>query len=104
MIMSEEKNKQSGVCSKEGPPFKLHVKMLEGINLGLYPKNRTHYLAYALQFGFKLPSVSSMDRTDLRNFNKSSKDKAAQIIGRPLPVMMKQRRMRFFSLPNKFGT
>ena len=37
--------------------------MLKTINLDDYPAHRTHYLAYALQFGTKPPSVATMNRS-----------------------------------------
>jgi len=39
--------------------------------LNLYPANKTHYLAYALQYGLELPSVKTMKRCENRNQKKS---------------------------------
>ena len=54
----------------------LHIGMLKDINLGNFPEQRTHYLAYALQFGLKLPSVKTMNRCEGRNRGKAGSDKA----------------------------
>jgi hypothetical protein len=55
---------------------KLHVGMLKDLDLEVYPPFRTHYLAYALQFGLKLPSVATMNRCEKRNQQKAGVDKA----------------------------
>jgi hypothetical protein len=56
--------------------------MLKGINLAHFPENRTHYLAYALQFGLKIPSVKTMNRCERRNRVKAGSDKADKITGK----------------------
>lgn len=81
-------------------PRKLHVGLLEGINLHLYPAFKTHYLAYALQFGLKLPSVKAMSRSEARNKKKSGETKADQNTGRRVRrVAMKVKHI----VPMKFG-
>lgn len=46
---------------QQQPTVKLHLGLLNNINLALYPKEKTHYLAYALQHGQELPSAASMN-------------------------------------------
>ena len=73
--------------------------LLEGVDLNLYPANKTHYLAYALQYGLELPSVKTMKRCENRNQKKSGAEKAQQVTGRIAIV----RRKRAFVLPDKYG-
>jgi hypothetical protein len=80
-------------------PRKLHVGLLEGINLTHYPANKTHYLAYALQYGLKPPSVKTMNRCEAKNQKKSGADKAQKITGRLAAVSMRRK----FNVPDKFG-
>lgn len=78
--------------------------MLKGIDLSLYPKERTHYLAYSLQFGLKLPSATTMNRSEARNKIKKGAD-VADVVTRRAPVRRMHRRVVkiAFFLPNKFG-
>lgn len=75
--------------------------MLKDINLGNYPANRTHYLAYALQFGLKPPSVSTMDRCERRNQVKAGLDKAAEISGSS-SVNFVRKKKKVFVLPKRY--
>lgn len=85
-------------------PFKLHVGMLHNIDLSLYPKERTHYLTYALQFGLKPPSAATMNRSQARNKIKKGSD-VADTATKRIPARIMQRRIAKlrFLLPNKFG-
>ena len=60
-------SKEEDFNLEEGVPRKLHVNMLKGIKLNRYPLKNVHYLTYALQFGKKLPSAQSMNRSEWRN-------------------------------------
>jgi hypothetical protein len=85
-------------------PTKLNVGMLDGINLALYPKERTHYLAYALQYRLEPPSVQSMDRSETKNQKKMLSHQTASTVRRvPASAMRRKIRVSFY-LPNKFGS
>lgn len=77
--------------------------MLKGINLSLYPKEKTHYLAYALQFGLKLPTPSTMRRSERKNMVKNGAAKAANVTGRGLVGVFRHIGKKVFVLPNRFG-
>ncbi len=82
----------------------LHLGLLKDINLDLYPKERTHYLAYALQNGLQPPSVISMNRSEARNQRKSGADKANQATGRIVNVIKRTiKGKKRFILPERFG-
>jgi hypothetical protein len=98
-----EGNKEECITEVETFPRKLHVELLKEINLSHYPPNKTHYLAYALQFGLRLPSVTSMKRSEKRNAQKSGAGKAASATGRKQPrQLLGVLRGRFF-IPSVFG-
>lgn len=89
----------------QSPPYTLHVGMLKNIDLNLYPKEKTHYLAYALQFGLKPPSKATMMRSERRNMIKSGTKKAAEATGRltnvdPTLIRIKK---KGFTVPDRFG-
>lgn len=73
--------------------------MLKDIYLERYPKEKTHYLAYALQFGLKPPSVASMKRSEKKNQIKVVVDKAEEATGKVLKVY---RRKRGFVVPKRY--
>jgi hypothetical protein len=77
--------------------------MLKGINLALYPKERTHYLAYALQFGLKPASKTTMDRSERKNNNKSKVNKIEGDASYLNVAAIQQRKRKLFVLPNRFG-
>ena len=74
--------------------------MLEGIDLDLYPPHKTHYLAYALQFGLKPPNAKSMNKSETKNQKKAGNDKVDQLVGRVRAVRPFR---KVFVLPNRFG-
>lgn len=77
--------------------------MLKDINLANFPKERTHYLAYALQFGLKLPSVKTMDRCEGRNRKKAGTDKADEITGRVTIISQRPKRKNPFTITTRYG-
>ena len=95
-----EENKEECSTVDEFVPRKLEISKLEKIDLDLYPPNHTHYLAYALQFGLKPPSIKSMKRSEFKNAQKAGIDKANKVTGRTL--MGLHRRAPFY-IPDKYG-
>jgi len=79
---------------------KLHIGMLEGVNLADFPEGRTHYLAYALQFGLKLPSVKTMNRCERKNRAKAGADKADKITGRIIVPVVRRKK---FNITTRYG-
>ena len=74
--------------------------MLKNINLEHYPAHRTHYLAYALQFGQKPPSVTTMNRCEKRNQAMMGVDKADKVIGRV--KVFKRNMHKRFEVPPRY--
>ena len=68
--------------------------MLKDLNLDHYPKEKTHYLAYALQFGLKPPSNATMRRSEKKNQVKAGVNKKEDDTGVHQLFMRKKRGFR----------
>lgn len=101
---------------QQQPTVQLHLGLLNNINLALYPKEKIHYLAYALQHGQEIPSIATMNTSEAGNKVKSGAEKASTVTARKSnlskgpPILIRnpfslglQPMSRVIHLPIKFG-
>lgn len=73
IVMTDPHNLQQlfGVDVAEYGVFEIFKEKFIGLDLEKYPQNVAHLLVHAIQFGYKIPSLKSMLRTEKRNQAKA---------------------------------